>query len=164
VALFDVSNVAQPVTVDNYTIGGQGTDSEVLNDPKALLFDKGKNILSIPISEQSYGEPIPLKGVDNSGSGVAIPIMPPPYFANNWKGFYVFGIDAVKGFSLKGIIEHLNGTSYADYGYGSRSFYIDNSLYTLTSEKMKINDLNNLNKTINEITLTGTGQLIKYLK
>ncbi len=169
VSLFDVSNVTSPVTVDNYTIGGPGTDSEVLNDPKALLFDKDKNILSIPVFQQYYGIAIPLEGgvgKSNTGSTVGggpADILPPrPFPPNNWKGFYVFGVDPVKGFSLKGIIEHYNGTSY-DYGYGSRSFYIDDSLYTVTSGFMKINDLNNIKNEINTIKLEGTGNIIKYL-
>jgi len=174
VALFDVTNVTKPVTVDNYTIGWQGTDSEILNDPKALLFDKEKNILSIPVFQQYYGIPIPLEGgagESNSGSTTAggvtkipIDIVPPrPFPQNNWKGFYVFGVDPAKGFTLRGIVEHYNGTSY-DYGYGSRSFYIDNSLYTVTSGLMKINDLNNIKNEINQIKLENTGQIIKYMK
>ncbi|HEY8109240.1 MAG TPA: beta-propeller domain-containing protein, partial [Candidatus Nitrosotenuis sp.] len=50
VALFDVTNVSNPKVIDVKTIGKQGTDSEVLSDHKALLFDKEKNILSIPIT------------------------------------------------------------------------------------------------------------------
>ncbi|HMK32603.1 MAG TPA: beta-propeller domain-containing protein, partial [Nitrosopumilaceae archaeon] len=166
VSLFDVSNVTSPVSVDTYLIGGPGTDSEILNDPKAFLFDKEKNILSIPIFQQYYGVPIPLAG-DSSSSTTEnkgdIGIMPPrPIPPNNWKGFYVFGVDPAKGFGLKGVIEHYNGTSY-DYSYGSRSFYIDNSLYTVTSGQMKINDLNDIKNEINKIKLEGSGQIIKYL-
>ncbi|TLX67730.1 MAG: copper amine oxidase [Thaumarchaeota archaeon] len=167
ISLFDVSNVTNPVAVDTYLIGGPGTDSEILNDPKALLFDKEKNILSIPVFQQYYGGPIPLgAGESSSGSTESkggMGIMPPrPIPPNNWKGFYVFGVDQAKGFSLKGIIEHYNGTSY-DYSYGSRSFYIDNSLYTVTSGQMKINDLDNIKNEINKIKLEGSGQIIKYL-
>ncbi|HEV2193749.1 MAG TPA: beta-propeller domain-containing protein [Nitrosopumilaceae archaeon] len=166
ISLFDVSNMTNPVAVGNYTIGGPGTDSEILNDPKALLFDKEKNILSIPIFQQYYGVPVPLESGVSSGKGAAgapVDIMPPrPMPPNNWKGFYVFGVDPAKGFSLKGIVEHYNGTIY-DYSYGSRSFYIDNSLYTVTSGLMKINDLSNIKNTINEIKLEGSGQIIKYM-
>jgi inhibitor of cysteine peptidase len=169
ISLFDVSNMTNPVTVDTYLIGGPGTDSEILNDPKALLFDKEKNILSIPISQQYYGVPIPYGGVQSSGStpsngAVGAPAyIPSPISPNNWKGFYVFGVDPAKGFSLKGVVEHYNGTSY-DYSYGnSRSFYIDNYLYTVTSNLMKINELDNIKNEINQITLEGTGQIIKYL-
>src|SRR5438445_1746457 len=67
ISLFDVSNVTNPVAVDTYLIGGPGTDSEILNDPKALLFDKEKNVLSIPVFQQYYGRPILLTG-DSSRS------------------------------------------------------------------------------------------------
>src|SRR5574338_559552 len=164
VALFDVSDVSNLVTVDTYLIGGEGTDSEILSDPKAFLFDKEKNILSVPVSQQYYGQPIPLasEGSTDSATGKPVDIMPPRPMPNNWKGFYVFGVDPTKGFSLKGTISHYNGTNY-DYSYGSRSFFIDDSLYTVTSGFMKINNLNDLKQEINTIKLSGTGQIIKYL-
>ncbi len=152
ISLFDVSDVANPVTVDTYEIGGPTSNSDVLSDPKALLFDKEKNILSIPISQQQYGQPVPL------GGGA----MPSTYGPNNWQGFYVFGIDPSRGFSLKGMVEHYNGTNYGYY-QGSRSFYINDSLYTVTPGLMKINDLNNISHEINQIQLDNTGQIIRYL-
>src|SRR2546425_6580552 len=152
ISLFDVSDVSNPVTVDTYEIGGPTSNSDVLSDPKALLFDKEKNILSIPVSLQQSGQPVPLDG--------AAPAQ--PYYANNWQGFYVFGVDPSYGFTLKGKVEHDNGTNYG-YSQGSRSFYIDDSLYTVTPNLMKINDLNNINHEVNHIPLDNTGQIIKYL-
>lgn len=169
VSLFDVTDVANPVAVDTYLIGGQGTDSEILSDPKALLFDKEKNILSIPVFQQYFGGPIPFEGQSGSDStvskGVEVPeiIVPPrPYPQDNWKGFYIFGVDPEKGFSLKGTIEHSSGSIY-DYSYGTRTFYIDDSLYTVTSNLMKINDINDIKNEIKQIKLEGSGQIIKYL-
>src|SRR3989442_10617276 len=152
ISLFDVSDVSNPVTVDTYEIGGPTSNSNVLSDPKALLFDKEKNILSIPISLQQYGQPVLLGG--------AVPAQ--PYYTNNWQGFYVFGVDPSYGFTLKGKVEHDNGTNYG-YSQGSRSFYIDDSLYTVTPNLMKINDLHNINHQVNHIPLDNTGQIIKYL-
>ena len=166
ISLFDVSDVSNPVTVDTYLIGAEGTDSEILSDPKAFLFDKEKNILSIPISSQNYGQPIPLasEGSSDSATSKPVDIMPPrPIMPNNWKGFYVFGVDPIKGFSLKGTVEHYSG-AYYNYNYGSRSFYINDSLYTVTSDFMKINDLNDIKHEINSIKLINSGQVIKYLK
>jgi uncharacterized secreted protein with C-terminal beta-propeller domain len=151
ISLFDVSDVTNPVTVDTYQIGGATSNSDVLSDPKALLFDKEKNILSIPISQQQYMQAMPL-------GGGAIPSTNGP---NNWQGFYIFGVDPSHGFSVKGIITHYNGTQY--YGYGSRSFYINDSLYTVTPGLMKINDLNNISHEINQVQLDNTGQIIRYL-
>ncbi|MGI0072673.1 MAG: beta-propeller domain-containing protein [Nitrosotalea sp.] len=151
VSLFDVSNVANPVTVDTYDMGGTSSTSDVLSDPKALLFDKEKNILSIPVSSQQYVQPMAL------GGGA----MTNTYGPNNWEGFYIFGVDPSHGFSLKGIVTHYNGTQY--YGYGSRSFYINDSLYTVTPGLMKINDLNNISHEVNQIQLDNTGDIIRYL-
>lgn len=166
ISLFDVSDVSNPATVDTYLIGAEGTDSEILSNPKAFLFDKEKNILSIPISSQYYGQPIPLasEGSSDSATGKPVDIVPPrPITPNNWKGFYVFGVDPVKGFILKGTVEHYSG-AYYDYGYGSRSFYINDSLYTVTSDFMKINDLNDIKHEINSIKMINGGQIIKYVK
>ena len=164
ISLFDVSDVSNPITVDTYLIGAEGTDSEVLSDPKAFLFDKEKNVLSIPISSQYYGQPIPLESQGNdSVTGKPADIMPPrPIMPNNWKGFYVFGVDPAKGFSLKGTIQHYN--EFYGNGYGSRSFYINDSLYTVTPDFMKINDLNDIKHEINSIKLINSGQIINYLK
>ncbi len=48
-ALFDVSDVAKPKQKFVEHIGDQGTDSELLRNHKALLFDKEKELLAFPI-------------------------------------------------------------------------------------------------------------------
>lgn len=48
-ALFDVSDVANPVQQFAEYIGDRGTDSELLRNHKALLFDKEKELLAFPI-------------------------------------------------------------------------------------------------------------------
>jgi len=49
-ALFDVSDVANPIQQFSEAIGDQGTYSELLNNHKALLFDKEKSLLAFPIT------------------------------------------------------------------------------------------------------------------
>jgi uncharacterized secreted protein with C-terminal beta-propeller domain len=49
-ALFDVSDVANPIQQFSEIIGDQGTYSELLNNHKALLFDKEKSVLAFPIT------------------------------------------------------------------------------------------------------------------
>jgi inhibitor of cysteine peptidase len=146
VALFDVTNVSNPKVIDVKTIGKQGTDSEVLSDHKALLFDKEKNILSIPITEQ--GE------MYTSDARY--------YESRMWRGFYVFGIDPSDGITLKGMISHSNGTGY-DYSMPSRSFYIGDTLYTVSSNLIKMNDLSDLRE-INELKLRDTSKIVQYVK
>ncbi|WKT57843.1 beta-propeller domain-containing protein [Candidatus Nitrosotenuis chungbukensis] len=146
VALFDVTNVSNPKVIDVKTIGKQGADSEVLSDHKALLFDKEKNILSIPITEQ--GE---------------MYTMDARYYETRvWRGFYVFGINPSDGITLKGMISHSNGTGY-DYSMPSRSFYIGDTLYTVSSNLIKMNDLSDLHE-INELKLRDTAKIVQYVK
>jgi uncharacterized secreted protein with C-terminal beta-propeller domain len=152
VALFDVSDVRNPKVVDVYEIGGSGTDSEVLYDHKALLFDKNKNVLSIPVSiYPDYSEPQPFEGDRYVEPKV-------------WRGFYVFGVDPEEGFNLKGTVEHFNdkGDYYYAYGtQGSRSFYIGDVLYTVTlNNVIKMNDLQSLDE-INQLEIGPTGGIIK---
>jgi hypothetical protein len=150
-ALFDVSDVRNPELVDSYEIGGSGADSEVLYDHKALLFDRSKDVLSIPVSMYpDYGPPQPFED---------------RYIEPKiWRGFFVFGVDPEAGFKLKGTVEHFNDTGdyYYTYGtQGSRSFYIGNVLYTVTlNNVIKMNDLQSLDE-ISELEIGPTGGIIK---
>ncbi len=65
----------------------QDTGSEILQDHRALLFDKARDILlSIPVSShESYAEPLAHYGM----KGHLEP--------GRWNGFYVFGIDPENG-------------------------------------------------------------------
>ncbi|MEW6603697.1 MAG: beta-propeller domain-containing protein [Thermoproteota archaeon] len=153
VSLFDVSNVRNPELVDEYEIGGPGIESEVLHDHKALLFDRNKDVLSIPVSiYPDYAEPHYTEDLRYIEPKV-------------WRGFYVFGIDPEAGFSLKGQIEHFNDTGDYYYMYGtqgSRSLYIGDVLYTVTlNNAIKMNDLQTLEE-INELEIGPTGGIIKY--
>jgi uncharacterized secreted protein with C-terminal beta-propeller domain len=132
-SLFDVSDVSNPKEISKYIIGERGTYSEALNDHKAFLFSKEKNLLVIPVSlaEKDYQQ--------------------------TWQGAYVFNVDLENGFVLKGRITHTNETTnetnYYDYqSQIRRSLYIDNVLYTLSNKMIKMNDLNDLSK-INQIEL-----------
>ncbi|MER3408126.1 MAG: copper amine oxidase, partial [Nitrososphaera sp.] len=156
VTLFDVSDVSNPKLVDDYVIGGQGTDSEALYDHKAFLFDKGRNLLSIPVSTYD-SEPKP--GPESNGMYVQ---------PRTWRGFYVFTVSPEAGVSLKGTIEHSNSTAnsqdyYYQYGVqGSRSFFIDGVLYTVSlNHLIKMNDIETLQE-LNRLEMGSTGGIIKY--
>jgi Beta propeller domain len=84
------------------TTSSQDTGSEILQDHRALLFDKARDIiLSIPVSShESYGEPLAHDGM----KGHLEP--------GRWNGFYVFGIDPENGFELKARIEYNSSGDY----------------------------------------------------
>ena len=149
-SLFDVSNVNSPVQLANYVIGDRGTDSPVLSDPKAFLFDRTKNLLVIPVS---------LALVDNSTINQYQP-KDSAYGTTVWQGAYVFSLTESGGFTLKGTITHLNPallnsqgqlTNPNDYyntqnDWITRSLFIGNTLYTISNAEVKLNNLTDMSQ------------------
>ena len=149
ISLFDVSDVSNPVELAKYEIGDRGTDSPILYDHKALLFDKEKNLLVIPVLVAEM-DPTQYEGE-------------PPSWAHGeyvWQGAYVFDI-SLNGLELRGRITHMDDNAdmlkrgyYYGYGYSvQRSLYIENVLYTISSMKVKMNSLETLTE-INEVELS----------
>ena len=149
ISLFDVTDVETPKEIAKYEIGDRGTDSPVLRDHKAFLFDKTRNLLVIPvlvaeINEEKYPGGVP----------------PNAYGDYVWQGAYVFNITLDQGFVFKGRITHLeNDDELKKSGYYfsstysvERSLYIDNVLYTISDKKIKMNLLSDLAE-VNEIEL-----------
>jgi inhibitor of cysteine peptidase len=152
ISLFDVSDVNNPVEISKLEIGDRGTDSPVLYDHKAFLFDKSRNLLVMPILEAkvdvtkyseaelawAYGEPV-------------------------YQGAYVFDISIDQGLQLKGRITHIDDPFGPEQGYYyyyspfavERSLYIDDVLYTISQAKIKMNSLEDL-AYINEVELPYT--------
>lgn len=140
-ALFDVSDVANPKELFSEKIGDRGTDSELLQNHKALLFSREKNLLAFPVT---------LMEIKNSSEKLKEGF--PQYGQFTFQGAYVYDIDLAKGFKLKGRISHISNEEYAKSGeqwYGSdknveRILYIDDTLYTLSKGMIKANDMNSL--------------------
>jgi uncharacterized secreted protein with C-terminal beta-propeller domain len=148
IALFDVSDVENPREIAKYIIGDRGTDSPVLRDPKAFLFDKDRNLLAIPIllaeiNESQYPERVPKNA----------------YGEYVWQGLYVFTITE-DSITLRGQVTHVNNPEefmksgyyyYSEFSV-TRSLYIENMLYSISNAKVKISDLTSL-EPVNEIKL-----------
>ncbi len=151
VALFDVSDVSKPLVLDDFIIGDASTHSEALNNHKAFFFDKKKDLLSLPISSDLKS----LEGISDAK------LIATDY--NRWNGFYVFELNPNDGINLRGTVTHSeNDSGY--YGMGnSRTFYIDEVLYTASDRYLKMNSINNLDE-INSIKLENTGKFIGYLE
>jgi inhibitor of cysteine peptidase len=149
-ALFDVSDVANPKLLDKVQIGDAGSDSAALTDHHAFLFDRAKNLLVIPVRAVSAA-PVTKDGYYN-------------YQQQIWYGAYVFGLTPQTGFTLRGTVQHGTGDN-GYYYYGSstsevkRSLYIDNVLYTMSSKQIKANSLADLNTTIATIPLPNVGDI-----
>jgi inhibitor of cysteine peptidase len=137
-SLFDVSDVNNPTEIAKYIVEGNWTDSEALQEPKAFLFDKEKELLVIPVSKANYG-------VVDTKDGESIATQ-----GGFWQGAYVFKI-TTSGFTLRGNITHQDTTTSQQYYYGydynmwvHRALYIDNTLYTVSNAKVLLNNLNTL--------------------
>lgn len=141
IALFDVSDVNNPVQKYFVKIGDRGTDSELLYDHKALLFDKTKNLLAFPVNETKVDGPAidPVYGYPNYGRLV-------------FNGAYVYQLDLQHGFVLKGRVSHLKDQDYMESGYYDvdynnkirRILYIDDFLYGVSNNEVSAYDLNTL--------------------
>lgn len=132
-SLFNVENVSNPIEVDNFAIGTRGSDSEVLRDHKALLFDKERELLVLPVRE-TQGD-----------------------YRNVWQGAYVFEVTE-EGFEERERIAHYTGDRenyWSWWGSTSavrRALYMDDVLYTVSLEKVRMHDLDTL-ESINTVEL-----------
>ena len=134
-SLFDVSNVTNPVQMDNITIGDRGSDSPVLYDHKAFLFDKSRSLLVIPILEAK---------IDPSEHSGEVP----PYIRGEpvWQGACVFDVSLFHGFQQIGNITHLEEgmNIYEESYWVKRSLYIEDVLYTISNRKVVLNKLSDM--------------------
>jgi len=141
ISLFDVSDLENPIELSKYEIENDDEDwywaqSSALYEHKAFLFDKEKNLLVIPVGDYSK------------------------------ESAYVFDISVEGGIELKGTITHdlevepeEKYDPWDDYyytgNYGNsikRTLYIEDVLYTVSDNMVKMNDLETLEE-INGVTL-----------
>jgi inhibitor of cysteine peptidase len=138
-AIFDVSDVEHPKEMYKELIGDRGTESPVLSDHRAFLFDREKGLLVLPITLAE------VKGPRTS-----------PYQQGDYvfQGAYVYKVDLSSGFMLWGKVTQYDSNEVFEksgyYFYGdrsiTRSLYIGNVLYTLSSTRLQANDLDTLTK------------------
>jgi uncharacterized secreted protein with C-terminal beta-propeller domain len=136
ISLFDVSDVENPKELAKIEIGERGSDSPALHDHHAFLFSRERNLLVLPILEAQ---------IDESGFSGEVPS---DFYGDYvYQGAYVFDISQ-EGIELRGKVTHIEDDSLLKSGYWfsseyevSRSLYIDDYLYTLSSGMMKINAL-----------------------
>ncbi|NLM44202.1 MAG: hypothetical protein GX201_09365 [Clostridiales bacterium] len=143
IAMFDVSDVENPKELFTEKIGDRGTTSELLNNHKALLFSKERNLMAFPITVME------VKDEDKQISTSQVP----RYGSFAFQGAYIYNIDLEKGFKLKGKISHISHEEYlksGSYWYNSsknveRILYINDDLYTISKGMIMANDINSLN-------------------
>lgn len=146
VAMFDVTDVANPTELHKIVIGDRGTDSPLLYDHKALLFDKEKGIMAFPVQLAEITEDQKAETLESFGGGW------PAYGDVVYQGAYVYDVSVENGFQLRGRVTHYDENEVADksgdYWYGDsdvdRILYIGDVLYTVSQAAVMANKLGDL--------------------
>jgi uncharacterized secreted protein with C-terminal beta-propeller domain len=149
ISLFDVSDFENPKEIDKYEIGDRGTESPVLRDHKALLFDRSKSLLVLPVLVAEIDEEKYPDGHHPSTHGEYV-----------WQGAYAFNVSLAEKIGFKGRITHMendNDLIKSGYYFSSlyavkRALYVGNVLYTVSDKKIKMNNLQSLDE-INQVEL-----------
>lgn len=123
-AIFDVSDVNNPVEKFVKIIGGQGTYSEVLYNHKALLFNEKTGLMSFPIT---------VRESDGSDFGSIY----------KFQGAFIFNVDVDGGITTLGDINH-HSKEQSEGNDIRRILYIGDYLYTISDNMIKINNLSDL--------------------
>ena len=129
-ALFDVSDVENPKELWKEVIGDRGSDSPLLTNHKALLFDKERGLLTFPVLVTRRPG-----GADPSAEGNPV-----------FQGAYVYKLTLGSGFDLQGTITHYSDNDAfqkaGSYWYGGTSdiqriLRIDDSLLTISQDQIR---------------------------
>ncbi|MEK6872367.1 MAG: beta-propeller domain-containing protein, partial [Nanoarchaeota archaeon] len=138
IALFDITDMENPKQLSSFDFTQLNPNiqsysySEALNDHKAFLFSKEKELLIIPINYNAYDT----KNYNQ---------------IENWQGAYVFKINLQDGIKPQGKISH-NEDNQDWQHMIRRSLYIDDTLYTISLQKIRANALDTLQQ-MNEIKI-----------
>jgi len=140
IALFDVSDVSNPKEKFKEIIGDRGTDSELLNNHKALLFSREKELMAFPVTVMEI----------ESGSNVED--NRPVYGSFSFQGAYVYNVDLEEGFKLRARISHISEEEYKKSGDRwyrgnmnvERIIYIGDDLYTISKGMIKANSMTDM--------------------
>jgi uncharacterized secreted protein with C-terminal beta-propeller domain len=138
IAMFDVSDVNNPKELFNEIIGDRGTDTPVVHNHKALMFDRQKNVMAFPITIREVAE-------ENAE--------PRTYGELTFSGAVVYDIDLDQGFDLRGKVTHYNDEVFSKTGYDfygsydyniNRMLYIGDHFYSVSNNIIKASDWDNL--------------------
>lgn len=113
-SMFDISNLENPKEIFNVSIGNEKSSSEVINEHKALFYNKQKNLIGFPVYFQQ---------------------------APDYKdSFVIYKIDMEKGFEKYGEISEESKR----YNYNSRMIYIGETIYVIRYDEIISYNMNDL--------------------
>jgi len=130
-AMFDVRDPQNPTQLHTFSIGDRGTDSPLLRNHKALLFDKERGLLAFPVQVNTLTDEQKQLPEGNAWGQAT------------FQGAYVFDVSLRRGFTLRGTITHFNDEDMMKMGgyfYGKnieRIVRIGDSLLTLSQDEVQ---------------------------
>jgi len=132
-SLFDVTDPSSPKDTSDFLAGDRGSDSPALTDHTSILFDRSLNLLVIPVE---------IAQIQSATSNQWA------YGTMVFQGAYVFSVTVQNGIVLRGSITHLPAGELPNWNNSSlfvkRSLYIGNVLYTVSDNKVMMNNLSDL--------------------
>ena len=143
IAMFDVSDVENPIELHKEIIGDRGSSTELLYNHKALLFDEDKGIMSFPVTLAELAESYKEDGAQSANV----------YGDYVYQGAYVYDVSVEDGFELRGRITHYTDEELAEmsdnyWWYGEndieRILYIGDYFYTVSSGMLKASMMDSL--------------------
>jgi len=105
-SLFDVSDPANPVVVDQVEIGGPGSFSDVSSNAKAFAFLPQENLLALPVE------------LTSAASAFGVPA---------FDGVLIYRVDPASGFSSLGALPTAGGNSFFFPNWRRGAFIGDNA-------------------------------------
>ncbi len=145
--IFDVSDPRHPKLTAKEVIGTRGSSSEALTNHLAFNYFAPRNLLALPMTICEGG----------SGGGFGEQM--------TFSGLIVFDVTAAAGFRQRGRVAHppLATRSYNDAGCSNwwtnassvvqRSIIMDDFIYSVSSEAIKVDSLNALGTQVAEVKL-----------
>ncbi|MDO4720251.1 MAG: beta-propeller domain-containing protein [Peptostreptococcaceae bacterium] len=132
IAIFDVSDVSKPVEKDVVVIGDRGTESELIYNHKALMYDAKRGLMGFPISVAK------VKKENKTDRRYDIP----EYGEEVFQGAYLYKVSRDK-LEEKGKITHFENFNPYQHDYNDRIrrlIYIGDTIYSLSGNKIMATD------------------------
>lgn len=135
ITLFDTSDAANPVELCSELIGVRGSDSEVLRDHHAFLYDSTRGLLAFPCTVREFVDPTD-------------PADPWWWGDFVFQGVLGYRLTAARGFERLGGITHMaEGTELWEAPWHRtvrRALLLDDVLHTVSEGMVKANDASSL--------------------
>lgn len=134
-ALFDVTNPAQPIERFKTEIGDRGTESELLHNHKALLFSRERELLAFPLTIAK----VPAAKLNQNPAAYGEPV---------FAGAMVYRLNLTTGFTERARLTHFTAEDLKKLGHYfagpqkiSRLLYVGNKLFVFSESKVSAHDL-----------------------